>query len=1010
MHQESVGSLHFGPFELDVRAGELRKHGVRIRLQDQSFQILLMLLTHPGEVVLREEIRLKLWPNNTIVEFDHSINAAIKRLRNALGETAEAPRYIETLTKRGYRFVGEVANLTPPRPEPAAAPEPTAVTNAPEVTPTGSMVSHFRIIAKLGEGGMGVVYRAEDVKLGRQVALKLLPSPAHEIPATLLQRFEREARAASALNHPNICTIYGLEDCNGQPAIVMELVEGETLATRLSKGRPALEEALRVAFQTAGAMVEAHRNGVVHRDLKPGNIMLTKSGVKVLDFGLAKMEFAAAAGAETITMAGVIMGTPQYMSPEQAQGKEADARSDIFSFGIVLYEMLSGKRPFEGQSTPGILTAIVEREPPPLGDSVAAPLERVVRRCLAKDPGERWQSARDLQSELEWIAGAPSEQAVSPTRPARKIDWRWFAAGALACALIVSSALFLRERPPAAPVVRFDLFPPADNVFGGMPGPNVSPDGRRIIIATIAKDGYKYWVRSLDAPKPTLIPGAEAASFPPFWSPDSRSVAFFSGSKLKKINLSGPSGPGETVTLCTAPGAGGGTWGRNGVILVSTSRAGISAVPDSGGSPSPVTKLDKASQEEGHYYPWFLPDGRHFLYLAVGPVGPAHNASIHIGSLDSPGSKVLFTADSNAIYSQGFLLFVREDSLMAQPFDPGKLTTTGSAVQIAEQVLPFAAKAPVSASENGVLVYLGFGDALPFELAWFDRNGNRLSTLAGASAESFPSYPLQFSPDGSTIALSSREQKNADIWLYEATRGNRTRFTFDAAMENAPVWSPDGRVLAFSSNRGGHADIYLKSADQSSAERLLYADDDQKYPTSWSADGQYLAFDRFTTKKPGPSVWILPLKPGQSGSQPKPFSFAHGPVGEEGGRFSPDGRWIAYMSPESGRHEIYVAPFPFEPGVSAKRQVSTNGGVAPRWRADGKELFYCEYRSLVAVAVETGGRSLKIGAARRIIGPLSILGYDTASGGQRFLLHLRNPQVASQPMTVVQNWTSALRQ
>jgi eukaryotic-like serine/threonine-protein kinase len=444
--------LRFGDFELDVRAAELRKHGLKLRLQDQSFQILLMLLDRPGEVVLREEIRQKLWPNNTIVEFDSSINAAIKRLRNALGESADQPRYIETLAKRGYRFAGDVEKATSAHPEGVPAVQTTTPLNPADGELSGRMLAHYRILDKLGEGGMGVVYRAEDTKLGRPVALKFLPSPASEIPATILKRFEREARAASALNHPNICTIYGLEDCDGQPAIVMELVEGETLSARLEKGRLPLNEALRAAIQTAAAMAEAHRKSVVHRDLKPANIVLAKSGVKVLDFGLAKMERAFGAGGdERVSMAGAVLGTPHYMSPEQAQGKEADARSDIFSFGVVLYEMLAAKKPFEGPSAAAVLAAILERDPPDLGDAAPAPLDRVVRRCLAKDPEERWQSARDLEAELEWIAASSSESrpaSPSATPQAHRVSARWIAAGILATSLlsllIALSAMFSR--------------------------------------------------------------------------------------------------------------------------------------------------------------------------------------------------------------------------------------------------------------------------------------------------------------------------------------------------------------------------------------------------------------------------------------------------------------------------------------------------------------------------------------------------------------------------------------
>jgi len=1008
MSEESARFLRFGPFALDVRAREIRKHGSKIRLQEQSYQILLMLLEHPGEVVLREEIRLRLWPNNTIVEFDHSINAAIKRLRNALGESAGDPRYIETLAKRGYRCVCEVERVGPPGPERAQTPQTAVALSNTNAGAAGGVVSRYRILGKLGEGGMGVVYRAEDTKLGRQVALKFLPSATDDLPATLLQRFEREARAASALNHPNICTIYGLEDCGGQPAIAMELVEGETLAARLVKGRLPREEALRVAIQIASAMAEAHRKGVVHRDLKPRNIMLTKAGVKVLDFGLAKMERAAAAGNETITVTGAVLGTPLYMSPELAQGREADSRTDLFSFGVVLYEMLAGKPPFEGQSTPGILAAILEREPPPLGEDVSAPLDRVVRRCLAKDREERWQSALDLQAELEWIAGTLSaEPPASATLPARAIDWRWIAGGILAVAVLALAVLFLSRKPAPAPVVAFHVYPPENNVFGGNPGPNVSPDGRRFVLATIVKGGgYKYWIRSLDSPEPTPIPGTEQATFPPFWSPDGRSIAFFTADKLKKIDLGGLSTAAEPVTLCTVT-ASNGNWGRSGVILFSTAAGPIYRVPDSGGSPAPATRLDETKQEGGHFDPWFLPDGRHFLFEAA---GPSNSLTIRVGSLDTQQSKVLFTADSNAIYSQGFLLFLRDDNLMAEPFDPRKLVTTGDAVTIAEHVLPFAEKGPFSASENGTLVYQSIGDAPPFELVWFDRNGNRLSTLAGGYPETFPVYPPHFSPDRRSIALASREQHNADIWLYDAVRGNRSRFTFDPAVENAPVWSPDGRTIAFASNRNGHSDIYKKATDQSGAEELLYADSDQKYPTSWSPDGRFLAFDRYSTKEPSSSIWILPMQRGHSGSPSKPFPLSQTAATGQDGQFSPDGRWIAYHSRESRRYETYVEPFP--PGTGSpggRRLISTNGGMHPRWRADGKEIFYLQFRNLLAVSMEVSDRTLKVGEPQPIIGPLSILGYDVAPDGQRFLLRLRNPAVASQPMTVVQNWTAALK-
>ncbi|MGO9262570.1 MAG: protein kinase domain-containing protein [Bryobacteraceae bacterium] len=480
--------FRFGPFELDVRAAELRKHGIRIKLREQPVQILLMLLDHPGEEVLREEIRLRLWPNNTIVEFDHGINAGIQELRDALGESADKPRCVETVARRGYRFLGEVVRVGEPQAEPVAASVEALDVAAGALA--GRVLSHYRILHKLGEGGMGVVYRAEDLKLGRQVALKFLPCGVGELPESTLRRFEREARAASALNHPNICTIHGLEDLGGQPAIIMELVEGETLAARLAKGPLPLDEAVALAVQIAGALAEAHRRGVVHRDLKPANIMLTgtkgRSGAKVLDFGLAKMEQPVAgrplgpADAETVTERGAIVGTLHYMSPEQVEGKEADARSDIFSFGLVLYEMVTGKRAFEAPSRAGVIAAILEREPPSFEP---AGLNRVVRACLAKDPDDRIQSARDLKRDIEWSVSGSGAAAAAP-RTARK----WIPWTAAAVFAVVAFLIWLRMGPAApTPRLALTIAPPADAPLrparSHVANPEISPDGSSVLYA-----------------------------------------------------------------------------------------------------------------------------------------------------------------------------------------------------------------------------------------------------------------------------------------------------------------------------------------------------------------------------------------------------------------------------------------------------------------------------------------------------------------------------------------------
>lgn len=530
--------MRFGDFELDVRAGELRKHGIRIRLQDQSLQILLMLLERSGEVVLREEIRLKLWPNNTIVEFDHSINAAIKRLRNALGESAEKPRFIETLAKRGYRFSGQV---TAEAQEPLkAGVEPVPVPVAGDLDDlSGKTFSHFRLLDKLGSGGMGVVYRAEDLKLGRQVALKFLLLPPEELPASFLERFEREARAASALNHPHICTIYSVDNLAGRPAIVMELVEGETLEARLRRGALKLDQAMALAIQIASALVQAHGKGVVHRDLKPANIMLTKSGVKVLDFGLAKIERQIDASQDPMmTAKGTILGTIQYMSPEQAQGKVTDARSDIFSLGLVFYEMIAGKPAFEGANPASILASILEREPPALEPEA---LNRVVQTCLAKEPADRFQTARDLQRAIEWSANRDGATAHS-AKSAPRLWLAWSLGAVLAVGLATIAFLPLHERPAPVAPVRFQIPAPESTTLEAVF--SLSPDGRKLAF----KSAGRLWAHFLDSGESRDLTAAEGV---PFWSPDSRFIAYPSNGRLKKIEATG--GPPQSVADLPGP-------------------------------------------------------------------------------------------------------------------------------------------------------------------------------------------------------------------------------------------------------------------------------------------------------------------------------------------------------------------------------------------------------------------------------------------------------------------------
>jgi eukaryotic-like serine/threonine-protein kinase len=1003
---QTAKSFRFGDFELDVCTGELKRLGIRIRLQEQSFQILMMMLERPGEVVLRDEIRRKLWPNDTVVEFDHSINAAIKRLRMALGESAEEPQFIETLAKRGYRFAGGVERMEEPEED------------SPDRELGGNVMAHYRLLGKLGEGGMGVVYKAEDMKLGRLVAVKCLPVGSEDLTESALRRFEREARAASALNHPNICTVYGVEEFDGKPAIVMELVEGETLAARLERGPMQIAESLRIAIQIAGALAEAHRRGVVHRDLKPANIMLTRAGVKVMDFGLARIENPMGPDSETskVTLKGAILGTLHYMSPEQANGKEADRRSDIFSFGVVLYEMLTGRKPFNGESAASVMVGILEHEPPAFSEAVPGPLDRVVRRCLAKDAEERWQSAGDLKAELEWIAQGSAANAKLPTvteqgsRWGGRMLWSGIAAGAAVAALAGMAILRGREKPLDPPMVRFSISLPENATFGSMPGWAVSPDGRKVVLVTLWKNSYMMWLRSLDSVTPVPLPSSEGMGmYLPFWSPDSKSIGFFSGGKLKRIDLGGVTGDPPAVTVCDLELDGaGGTWNRDGVILFAQADGRLYRVPDTGGTPAPVGKLDASRHEKWNVRPWFLPDGRHFLYSALSTPIPPEHVTIRAGSLDSAERTIVREADSNAIFVGGRLLFVLGDRLVAQRFDPRTLTLSGAATPVADHVevsqggmlMGFFA-----ASEGGVLVYNG-GEKAPFEAAWFDRGGKRESPVI--SMTRFAIDALELSPDRRTAALPVEEQTNEDLWLYDVAEGRRTRFTFDPGRDTTPVWSADGKWIVFSSNRKGPYDLYRRAADQSGPEEVLYADGADKNATSWSPDGKYVLYNRHDEKGVA-DIWVLPLGPGQAGGVVKPFPYLPPPARASNGRFSPDGKWVVYQSSESGRSEIYVAPFQTEgdPG-GAKRQTSSNGGSRPRWRRDGKEIFYTLGRRLVETEVEMRDRTVRVGTEQPLIDGVSIQGYDVSADGQRFLILLRSREVATRPLTLVENFTAAL--
>ena len=672
-----VRAYQFDDFELDVRSGELRRGGELVRLQEQPCRLLMMLLEHPGEVVLREEIRKRLWPNDTVVEISHGINATALRLRDALGESAEYPRRIETVTRRGYRFKGEVDVVCK---TPASAVLRPGLDTA---NLSGQTLSHFRILGRLGVGGMGVVYRAEDLKLGRHVALKFLP-PELAADATAVARFQREARTASAPSHPNVCTVYSVEDCGEQPAIVMELLEGETLEARLQiRGALAVEEASAIAMAILGALDTAHRKGIVHRDLKPANVVLTDSAVKVLDFGLAKM--ARSAG---VTQTGSIVGTPNYMAPELLHGAEADASSDLYSFGIMLREMLTGSHvPGEGAPIPGALHAIIER-------------------CTAPARERRWQSAGDLRA--AWSSGvgllALPACTLPPAKPRTAFRRRyWMATAAVA---ICAMALVTTSRIPHLPSPIPQSRPSASRILvtaaGAIQRLNLSPDGRSLAFVA----GGRLFVRDLETDRERYIQGAENPGTP-FWSPDGRWIAFVTGDKLKKVPVEG----GLSQTLGTVNTNLAGAWSHTGDILIGQIGDGLYGFRDSGGPVTRLTAPDAAAGEARHMMPQFLPDGRRFLYVAAS--GNAGNHILYATFVGSEKREPIMRLESGALYTQGHLLYILDRQIMAQTFDPATLRRIGEPYPVGGPVLT----RPAAAASLSVPIFSASGRTIAYSPA-----------------------------------------------------------------------------------------------------------------------------------------------------------------------------------------------------------------------------------------------------------------------------------------------------
>jgi Tol biopolymer transport system component/predicted Ser/Thr protein kinase len=874
----------------------------------------------------------------------------------------------------------------------------------------GKRLGPYEVLSAIGAGGMGEVYKARDTRLERTVAIKVLP-PHLADRAESHERFEREAKTIASLNHPHICTLFDTGHQDEIDFLVMEFIEGETLAQRLAKGPLPLEQVLRYAIEIADALNKAHRKGITHRDLKPGNIMLTKTGTKLLDFGLAKLAPASTPATsdsqlptmkDAITEQGTILGTLQYMAPEQVEGKEADARTDIFAFGVVIYEMATGKRAFEGKSRASLMAKILETDPPPmtaLTPMTPPALDHIVKRCLAKDPDERWQSAKDICEQLKWISdSAPQSGATAAAAPAQKGRnlIAWAAAGiAIVIVVIAVAAPYLRRsRTTEKQAVRFTIDPPEQGAFagGGQGALSVSPDGSKVTYAAIVgSGGPQLWIRSLDSPTAQVLPGTEGAIYP-FWSHDGRFLAFSLAGKLKKIPISG--GPAETIAEARANPA---AWSREGVILFEANDGRLNRIPESGGDAIPVTTLDATRAETLHNAPQFLPDGKHFLYLAVS--SKAENMAVFVGSLDSKEKKLILNVNSNAIYvSPGFLLFHREGTLMAQPFDVDRLQLSGEATPIVEGIgyNPFGGGGSFDASDNGVLIYRSGGGAAPLSLVWVNRNGTEQPLSAPRHNYTFP----RISPDGKRIATGI-EEAEGQIWLYDIARDALSRLTFEGSINVDPVWTPDGKRIAF---KGSGNRLFWKPADGGgSAEELtssLPAQND--IPISWSPDGKELAFLRGGAVR---NTWIFSLKDHTA------HVLVAGPAYESAPEFSPDGRWMSYVSTESGRNEVYVRPYP---GPGGKWQISTVGGTEPAWNPKGHELFYREGQKMMVVDY-TEQPTFSAGKPRILFQgpftptPRSATDYDVSSDGQRFLM-LKSSGQAPGEISVVLNWTEQLKQ
>jgi Tol biopolymer transport system component/predicted Ser/Thr protein kinase len=884
-------------------------------------------------------------------------------------------------------------------------------------------IGPYPVERELGRGGMGVVYLGRDPRLERPVAIKVLPDAFAHDPERVA-RFEREARLLASLHHANIGGIYGLEETDGRRFLTLEYVEGDTLAQRLAKGPLPLEEALEVGRQVAAALEAAHENGIIHRDLKPGNVKLTPSGeVKVLDFGLAKGGDGAGNSSDpslsaspTLTFAttgvGVILGTAAYMSPEQARGKSLDRRTDIWSFGCVLYECLTGRPLFSGETVSDLIARILEREPDWSGLPPATPasIRHLLHRCLEKDAKRRLRDVGEARLEMEnalaprtsGIHGAP---AIATTRGPRagggRIAWVLVAVFAIST-LALGLPRMLQDVPTAAPV-RFSI--PAPQAGANLSGPGyvaISPDGRNVVFSLAdTTSAVALWLRPLDDSKAHRLPGTENAQTP-FWSPDSRSIGFFADGKLKKLALGGTA----PEVLCDANQGRGGTWGPNHNIVFAPAGGGpLYQISDHGGDPVQVTRLDSTRHETAHRFPCFLPDGKRFLFMALPMVRGRVN--VFVGSVDGTPARLVTSAEEGVVYADpGYLLFKHNGIIHAQRFNPRTLRLEGDPESLDESAgSSLASSDPaISVSRNGVVAH-STGVALASNLVWYSRSGERLGVVPRPPARYSPFNGIAISPDSRSAVASIESGANgADLWMLDLERGTSLRLTAGVAGIANPIVSPDGRTVAYVANPDGQWELFVKPADGSGSQQVVNTSGvigTFKHLSSWSFDGRLLIFEALDPKT-GFDLWVAPL----TGDR-KAFPYLRGPFNERFGSLSPDGHWMAYFSDESGRSEVYVQSFP-TPG--SKHQVSLGGGVFPVWRQDGKELIFggLDVQSLMSVDVQTGEEfhsSLPHVLSRL---PKNAVALSATWDFRRLLIAIPTEESAPNPIEVLLNWPAAL--